>query len=329
MFDTVYCVIANGWSWVTAQSEPAFFVSLVALIVAVIALSYTIRSYRLKAGDKVRFSYSLQADVEEEDKYIRSITIENLKDKALVIFEIYLKIGNGLYLELEIFENAPLIIGPFEVYQKEFDPVIFYSSNMKRVKLDHLFENEKIKPYVVLSTTNGEYRVKAYIRRWSPLGEYFGNAYAGIIQPRRLMHRGRAYGSQVRFLLDIEIHDGSRECIPIYSEDYPRQPLRNLTLTKDSIETKDSFDAFIREKLSDGTINWKSYQIIEFRKKVEDIKGFLDDGPIEPEPVWLLKYHILGRLRSTIESIQMWRNNRRLEKQRKQPSDQEGSDLQG
>ena len=329
MFDTAYYIISKGWNWIAGQSEPAFFVSLAALIVALIALSYTVRTYWLKAGDRVRFSYSLYASIEAEDKYIGSITLENLKDKALVIFEIYLKIGNGLYLELEKFESAPLIVGPFEVYQKEFDPVIFYSSNTKRVKLDNLFDDKKVKPYVVLSTTSGEYRVKANIRRWSPLGEYFRNAYAGIIQPRWLIHRGRAYGSQVRFLLDVEKNDGNRECIPICPEDYRHNRLRNLTLTKDSLETKESFDAFIREKLSDGTINWKAYEIIEFRKEVEEIEGFLDDDPIEPEPVGLLRYHIVGRLCSTFDSIQMWRDNRRLAKQRKERPAQENSDSQG
>ena len=317
MIDTVYYKMIQWSTWIAEQDEPAFFVSLTALIVAIIALSYTVRTFWLKAGDKVRFSYSIHSNIEAEDKYIGSITLENLKDKALVIFEIYLKIGNGLYLEIEKFESAPLIVRPFEVYQKAFDPVIFYSSNTDRVKIDRLLEDRRIKRYVVLSTTNGKYRVKANIPRWTPLGEYFGNVYSGIIQPRWLIHRGKAYGSQVRFLLDIEKHNGSRECVTIYPEEYRHNQLRNLKLTKDLLETKESFDSFVREKLADGTINWKSYEIIEFRKEVQEIEGFLDEDPIIPEPVGLFRYHTAGRLLRVVEDIKMWQSNRRLAKQRK------------
>ena len=329
MIDSAYHTIAQGWSWIVGQSKPSFFLSLAAIIVAIIALSYRIRTYWLKAGEKVRFSYSLTANVEAEDKYIGSITLENLKDKALVIFEIYLKLGHGLYLELEKFDGAPLIVKPFEVYQREFDPVIFYSSNTKRVKLDDLLEGKRFKPHVVLSTTSGRYNVKANIRRWTPLGEYFGNAYSGIIQPRWLIHRGRGYGSQVRFLLDIEKHNGRKECIPICPDDYKHNSLRNLRLTKDAIETKESFNAFINEKLSDGTIDWKSYEIIDFRKEVEDIDGFLDADPIKLDQVGLLRYYVVGKVLNVLQNFQMSRKNRRLAKRRQEQRDRGTDASQG
>ena len=53
MIDRAYHTISQGWSWIVGQSEPAFFVSLAAIILAIIALSYRIRTYWLKAGEKV------------------------------------------------------------------------------------------------------------------------------------------------------------------------------------------------------------------------------------------------------------------------------------
>ena len=100
--------ISNSWCWVFAQDDPSFLISLAALTISAIALQYTVRTFWLKAGDKVRFNYSMASTIEAEDNYISSITLENLKDKALVIFEIHLKLGNGLYLELEKYEDAPL-----------------------------------------------------------------------------------------------------------------------------------------------------------------------------------------------------------------------------
>lgn len=296
-------------------------ISLAALIISFIALQYTVRTFWLKAGDKVRFSYSVASSIEAEDKYISSITLENLKDKALVIFEIHLKLANGLYLELEKYEDAPLVVDPFGVFQKNYDPVIFYSSNTNRVKLDHLLDSHKSRPHVVLSTTNGRQKVKANIPRWTPLGEYFGNVYAGIIQPRWLIHRDKAYGSNVRFLLDIERADGERECVPIHQEDYRRKRLKSIEITEEALKDKPSFAALIESHISDGSVNWKNYEIIEFRKKVEQIGGFNDETPIKPERIGALKYHIWGRMLNWIENWKMQRENRRRVKSRKRNSD--------
>lgn len=316
--------ISNAWCWVIAQDDPNFLISLTALAISVIALQYTVRTFWLKAGDKVRFNYSVASSIEAEDKYISSITLENLKDKALVIFEIHLKLGNGLFLELEKYEDAPLVVEPFGLFQKNYDPVIFYSSNTDRVKLDHLLDSSKNRPHVVLSTTNGKQKVKTNIPRWTPLGEYFVNVYAGIIQPRWLIHRDKAYGSNVRFLLDIERADGDRECIPIHPEDYRRRRLRNIELTEEALEDKSSFVAFIESKLNEGVVNWKSYDIIEFRKEVEQIEGFNDESPIEPGKIGTLRYHILGRVLNWIESWKMWLENRRRVSSRDKKLSQKG-----
>ncbi|NWO06765.1 MAG: hypothetical protein HLX50_14045 [Alteromonadaceae bacterium] len=319
MFERMSEAIGRLWCWLMAQDDPSFMVSLVALIISFIALQYNVRTFWLKAGDKVRFNYSVASSIEAEDNYISSITLENLKDKALVIFEIHLKLANGLYLELERYEDSPLVVEPFGVFQKNYDPVIFYSSNGDRVKLDHLLDSRKSKPHVVLSTTNGKQKVKANIPRWTPLGEYFGNVYSGIIQPMRLIHRDKAYGSNVRFLLDIEKADGERECVPIHSEDFRQSRLKNIELTEESLKDKPSFVALIESHLSEGLVNWKNYDIIEFRKEVEQIEGFKDKNPIKPDQVGALQYHIVGRILNWIESWKMSRQNRRRVRARSKP----------
>lgn len=97
--------------------------SIVALIVSVIALIYTVRTYLLKSGSSVRGSYGTCSSVSCEDKYVSSVTLENLKDRSTVIFSIYLKIGHNYFLEIENFESSPLILKPFEVYRKEYDAI--------------------------------------------------------------------------------------------------------------------------------------------------------------------------------------------------------------
>src|SRR5690349_6820037 len=112
----------------------SLLVSIVALIISIIALVYTVLTYLLKSGVRFRCDLSVTSSVETEDKYISSITLENLKDKPAVIFEIFLRIGNNNYLLLEEFEKSPLILAPFEVYYRKYDPVVFYLDSDERVR---------------------------------------------------------------------------------------------------------------------------------------------------------------------------------------------------
>src|SRR5439155_13648994 len=43
--------------------------------------------------------------------------LENLKDRAVVIFKIYMKFGNNVFIEIDDFANNPLILKPFEVFK--------------------------------------------------------------------------------------------------------------------------------------------------------------------------------------------------------------------
>ena len=89
--------------------------SLLALLVGFVALWYTIKMFYMKKGIDVRCSYSVCSSIECDDRYVSNFILENRKDKSIVIFHTYLKLGHNYYLELENFENEPLIIKPFEV----------------------------------------------------------------------------------------------------------------------------------------------------------------------------------------------------------------------
>lgn len=122
---------------------------------------FTIRAFLLKSGQKFRCDISVASTIECEDKYVSSITIENLKDRAAVIFKIFIKYGLNNYLLIEDFSNSPLILKPFEVYYQEYDPILFYSTGTRIAKLDKIFDNKKVKYRVLLTTTNGKYLVKS------------------------------------------------------------------------------------------------------------------------------------------------------------------------
>lgn len=155
----------------------SLFISFIALIVAIIALVYTAKTFWLKSGLEIRGSYSIASSISTEDKYIAQITLENLKDRAIIIFKIYLRISKGIYLEIDDFDQEPLILKPFEVYYKKFDPIDFYLVNTTRVNFDQLLDNYDIKKEIVLSTSEGKYTVKKWIPRWYLVSDYFKNHF--------------------------------------------------------------------------------------------------------------------------------------------------------
>ena len=64
--------------------------SVVAMMISIIALIYTVKTYLLKSGASVRGSFGMcSSNVACEDQYVTSITLENLKDRAIVIFKIF------------------------------------------------------------------------------------------------------------------------------------------------------------------------------------------------------------------------------------------------
>ncbi len=80
------------------------------LVLTSIALYFTIKTYVLKKGQHIRGSYFTSRCIYCEDTYVHTIELENYKDKPMIIYSIYLKIGHNYYLELENFESNPLIL---------------------------------------------------------------------------------------------------------------------------------------------------------------------------------------------------------------------------
>lgn len=161
------------------------YISIVALIISVIALIYTIKTYLLKEGEDISGRCSIGRDPEFEDKYIHSIVLENKKDRAVIIFRIYIKLDDRYYLELDNFESEPLILKPFEVFRKKYDPVYAYNVNTKKYNFNRLFDID-LEKKIILCTSKGKYVVKESIIYWDPMLLNFKEPNSvEIVQPIR------------------------------------------------------------------------------------------------------------------------------------------------
>ena len=194
--------------------------SVVALLVSIAALIYTAKTYLLKSGAQIRGLFSIHSSISCEDKYVGSLALENMKDRATVIFKIYLLIGRNYYIELEDFEDAPLVLKPFEVFSKQYDPVDFYSVSMKRINLNNILDSKKAKSRIVLSTGDGRYDVKEWINRWSPIGDFFKNHITAVIHPIRSTYKGKSYGGNAKYIVALM---ATQNTPPVATSKYPTQ----------------------------------------------------------------------------------------------------------
>lgn len=288
--------------------------SIVALLVSIAALIYTAKTYLLKSGSQVRGQFSVHSSISCEDKYVGSLALENMKDRATVIFKIYLLVGRNYFIELEDFEDNPLILKPFEIYAKQFDPVDFYSVSMKRINLNNLLDSKKTKSRLVLSTADGRYDVKEWINRWNPIVDFFRNHMTAVIQPIRSTYKGRSYGSNAKYIVDVKTASGKEETIAIYPRDYEVYRFRNFRIPREALDSKDAFEEFLYEKASEGNLNCVDIVVTDIEEWRKEIYKDHDGEVIEAKPYGWFTYVVLGRAFTILSDLKLKRKNRKMRK---------------
>lgn len=286
-------------------------ISIVALVISIIALVYTVLAYLLKSGHKIRCDISTTSTVECEDNYISSITLENLKDRATVIFDIYLKLGHSNYLLIESFANSPLILKPFEVYHKEYSPILFYSVNMYTIGLNKLFNSKEVKKRILLSTTDGKYVVKANTKHWRPELMFFKNHFTATIKPIRFLYKNTAYGSNVKFLLVLKRDDSEDAIIKLKDGDEELQIFKKCVFTTESLSSKEKLEKFIFDQINQENILCDSFEIIDFREIVNEMKANYTVKDFELESLSFWNYYVLGKILTIWEDHKLRKENKR------------------
>lgn len=296
-----------------SNEEIIFWVTVLTAWATIISLVYTALTFRLKSGIQIRGSYGLvTSSVSCKDGYIKSITLENLKDRAVVIYEIYLRLASNCYLVLETLEADPLVLKPFEVYTKEYDPVEFYGMSMKTLDLRPMFKAERMnKIRIVLSTGEGLYHVKQPIRIRRIYELFFKNYLTAIAQPIRLTHKGRAYGGNAIYLLELVDSKGEEACVPIYPEDYKLKRFKDFSLTRESLASRDSFEKYLQSKQAEGVLKCAKLNVIDMQAGREMLYAEYNRNPIIVKPMSRLMHEIIGFAYAfTSNAKNSWSNRR-------------------
>lgn len=286
--------------------------ALVALIVSIIALVYTAKTYLLKSGAYIRGLYSICSSISCDDKYVHHLNLENLKDRAVVIFKIYLQVGHNYFIEIDDFQDNPLILRPFEIFYKEYDPIDMYSVGMGRILLNDLLEDKSAKQKIVLSTSEGKYVVKDFINYWDPIVLFFQNYATAIIRPMRSIYKGKSYGSNAKYIAEFKMENGNEEVIPFYPRDYEIRKFKHFSLTKESLASKENLEEYLYEKIIDGTIkctNVVVYDMDSWRKEIYEAEN---KRVMTAKYENWFEYYVVARIESKISDYRLKKQNKSL-----------------
>ena len=204
----------------------------------------------------LRGNFQITASVDCDDRYVSTIVLENLKDRATTIFAIYLEVDHGYYIEVEDFDEKPLVLRGFEAYQQWFGPIQLYGSNTSRIDVNGILADTKIRKRLVISTSDGKYVVPSPLKRWRPVSDFFANHMTEIIHPVRTSHKEQDIGSNIEYVVEFVSAADDEEIVLVRHDDFLRtRKFRTFALTKESLESKDALEVFLKEQMDKGALD--------------------------------------------------------------------------
>lgn len=238
--------------------------------------------------------------------------LENLKDRAVTIFAVYLKVGRNYYVEIENLEDQPLVLRPFETYRKAFGPIDFYSFNMRRVDLDPLLANDKTPKRLVLSIGDGKYVVPSRIRRWHPITDYFKNHMTILPSPVRSTFKAQDVGGNVKFVVEIFSHDGEARNVMLHERDHGLQIFRDFLLTEECLRSRDALESYLKDQAFAGRLSCEKFEVHDMDAWRRERNARYDLSLYKLPEVGAFQYYILGRLFTMKAERSLRKANRKL-----------------
>ena len=285
--------------------------TIITICVSFITIFVAWLNYRRKSGICVRGTYSLASSRSCNDEYVSSITLENLKDRAITIFEIFLKVGNNYYIIIEDFPKKPLVLKAFETYQKEYGPIEFYGINTKRINLNNLLKNREINQQLILSTSDGKYKVQSSINRWSPIIDSFKNNMTAVIRPVVSIYKKKYLGENIKYVVELKGGPGEEVILPIHAKDYELRMFKHFSLTKDSLESKEVLEHFLQKQLKNGRLTCKNIFVYDLNTWRTEAHEFYSGKIIDAKCLNAFQYFIFGRILTIYSDWKIKRKNRK------------------
>ena len=262
-----------------------------------------------KRGMSIRGSVTTCRSAFCEDTYVSGVLLENQKDKSVTIYSIYLRLGYNLHIVLRGDEEPPVVLKPYETHQESFPPIDLYQSNLSKINLNHLLNDIKLKKRIVLSTSDGKYVIKKYVKKWNINYDIANNYHILLIQPRRLLFDGLSYGSLAKYLVILKHNDKSSRSIPVYTN--ATQPrLLGVALPSDVLGSKSDLEKFLDTVSLRDDLGYESFEVIDL-DEARKAHFVLPEFNLNGVDLSYWRFHILGKFKAFLMHRKMNKQNRK------------------
>lgn len=285
-------------------------------ILSCLGVFWGYRRYSLKVGMRLRGGYGTTSTVACEESFVSRVVLENLKDRPVTIYGIYLRVGYNIYIVIEDFADKPLTLKAFETYQNDYDPIDYYSVGTSRIAVGKFLGSRKLKKRLVVSTSDGKYTVRQLVRRWDPVYDFFRNHMTSIVHPMRSVYKGKAYGSNTLYLVELTFEDGSEQIVPIFPRDNEVKRFWNLRLTAKSLESKEELEALLLNAKS--RLAAKTIVVHDLQASRDERFEQQEQHTVKARPTTALEYYVLGYILTRLSNWRMRQENKKLAKQHQQ-----------
>jgi hypothetical protein len=290
---------------------PPLWTSL-ALALSCLALLIAYLNSRRKSSLSLRASFSwTRSSVDATDQHISSLIIENLKDRAATIFTVCLRVGHNFYIEIEDFQDKPLVLRVFETWHSEYGPIEFYSVNGRRIDMNALFDDKRVGMHIVLSTSDGKYVVKKRPKRWTPIHDFFQNYMTAVVRPVSSNYKGKVIGGTVSYAVEVVSPQGTSEVVALHKNHFQSQRFKNFRLSKESLESADNLGDFLQKQVEERVLTCSSFEVADIAAWREKERHHYKGAPIKAKYAGSFSYSVLGRLLTFRRNRKLARENLR------------------
>ena len=299
---------------------------LLSIIIATIAGVITYFTYKLKIGQKAKACCTITYS--KGLPYISAVSIENQKDKDLVIHDIYVRFGPDIYVDLldkDFSDKYNIVVPPLGVKEIKFGPAFMYNVNTHRVAVETLFTNTKYK--IVLSTSHGKLICKDWDKAWSAISESLSNHHVVVAHPNRIYSTSSvyfknnfetpaidysSYSDEVKYVIKLTTKDGETMFCKIYDNNKKINLFKDLTFSEEILKDELSIRKYLNKAKEKKLVNFsKIEEIYNVRKMMDSTLEHYQDEIIELKSECPLHFYTIGYINNKWENIKLWWQNRK------------------
>ena len=283
-------------------------IATVSCVLALFALLFSVRSDLRKTGIGIRCEFAISSSIVTKERWISRVELQNMKDRSVTVYEIFLELGHGVFVQIEDLTEKPLVLEPYGFFTREYEPVETYVESGRRII--QMFESIKGKRRIVLVTSQGRHYPKGGLKKWHPIFQALDeNCATGVVWPVRRTYKGHCYGSEVNFIVALTNNDDTEEVIPIYPRDHELKKFRHFQLTKEATESKEALERLLQEQIDAEILSCKSFDIFDpepgRQRLIEQYPATLEI----PNMGWF-QYNVIARVQTILERRRLERINK-------------------